>query len=166
MGDLLTMAGGLSAPSEYLWLNGFAGGFLPTRLAASTTWSADGLAPHRLRIGPAIITAVDMRIDPWRLVDETVAYAAGESARQCGPCTFGLPSLAEDLNRLLSSPTTNRERQQFVQRVALLMGRGACRHPDGVAGFVESALSTFGDRLPPPAPSSVQTIARTEFSEV
>jgi hypothetical protein len=29
----------------------------------------------------------------------------------------------------------------------LVAGRGACRHPDGVVRFVESALETFGDEF-------------------
>ncbi|GAC50035.1 NADH-ubiquinone oxidoreductase-F iron-sulfur binding region domain-containing protein [Gordonia aichiensis] len=163
--DLLAMAGGLSISSEYLWFNGIAGGFLPTRLATRTQWSADGLAPHRLRIGPAIITALDARTDPWRLVGDTVAYAAGESARRCGPCTFGLPSLAEDLNRVLSAPTPD-QRYRLAQRLSQLRRRGACRHPDGVVEFVESALRTFGDRRPPSSLNAPLSATRTELTEV
>jgi NADH:ubiquinone oxidoreductase subunit F (NADH-binding) len=62
---------------------------------------------------------------------------AGESAGQCGPCVHGLDALAEAMR---SSSTHELERLG-----RLVSGRGACRHPDGVVRFVESALETFGD---------------------
>jgi NADH:ubiquinone oxidoreductase subunit F (NADH-binding) len=36
-------------------------------------------------------------LETKRVVD----WMANESARQCGPCAFGLPALAEDLTHLL-----------------------------------------------------------------
>ncbi|MFW0796954.1 NADH-ubiquinone oxidoreductase-F iron-sulfur binding region domain-containing protein [Gordonia sp. CPCC 205515] len=163
IGQLIEVAGGLSARSDYLWLNGIAGGFLPIRLSPHTTWTAGGLAPYRLRIGPAIVAAIDARTDPWDIVSDTVAYAAGESAQQCGPCMFGLPAAAGELDRLLSGASTMRDRQLFRRRLGLLRGRGACRHPDGVAAFIESALVTFDHLLPgrPPtdAPGSPMNVA-------
>lgn len=153
MSQLIGLAGGFSARSDYLWLNGIAGGFLSTGVVSRTSWSAEGLTPYQLRIGSAIIAAIDSRTDPWDIVSDTVAYAAGESAQQCGPCVFGLPTAAEELERLLRGTSTTRERQLFRRRLGLLHGRGACRHPDGVAAFIESALTTFHHRLPGQTPT-------------
>ncbi len=68
---------------------------------------------------------------------------AGESAGQCGPCVFGLPAVAEDLERLESGYADPDAIGRIEARVASVDGRGACRHPDGVARMVRSALSVF-----------------------
>jgi NADH:ubiquinone oxidoreductase subunit F (NADH-binding) len=69
---------------------------------------------------------------------------ANESSRQCGPCAFGLPALAEDLAALVAgSPDAPSVLTRLRERCAIIDGRGACRHPDGVVRLVESALSVF-----------------------
>jgi len=70
-------------------------------------------------------------------------YMAGESAGQCGPCVFGLPAVADDLDRLAEGVSDPDGRRRLEMRVASVDGRGACRHPDGVARMVRSALSVF-----------------------
>ena len=62
-----------------------------------------------------------------------VAWMANESSRQCGPCAFGLPALAEDLRTLLhGSRDPHSTLVRLKERCAVIDGRGACRHPDGV----------------------------------
>jgi NADH:ubiquinone oxidoreductase subunit F (NADH-binding) len=69
---------------------------------------------------------------------------AHESSRQCGPCAFGLPALAEDLRILLhGSRDPHDALVRLKERCAVIDGRGACRHPDGVVRLVESALKVF-----------------------
>jgi len=70
-------------------------------------------------------------------------YMAGESAGQCGPCVFGLPAVADDLERLATGSADPSLVARLQMRVASVDGRGACRHPDGVARMVRSALSVF-----------------------
>lgn len=74
---------------------------------------------------------------------EVVAVAtwlARQSSGQCGPCFFGLPTVAQDLHRLLRGEDA---RPELARRVGLLPGRGACAHPDGTARFVRTALATM-----------------------
>ncbi len=73
-------------------------------------------------------------------------YLAEESAGQCGPCVHGLAALsgaARDPRR--------RPRRQPAGRAALaasrFAGRGACRHPDGAAHFIESSLEVFAGEV-------------------
>ena len=63
-----------------------------------------------------------------------VRYMAGESAGQCGPCTFGLPALAHDLEELAAGRADTAA--SLERRAAVIDGRGACRHPDGVVRLV------------------------------
>ncbi len=72
-------------------------------------------------------------------------YMAGESAGQCGPCVFGLPAIADDLDLLAAGRGDVAVLARLEQRCATVDGRGACRHPDGVVRLVRSALQVFHD---------------------
>lgn len=74
-----------------------------------------------------------------------VEYLAGESGRQCGPCRFGLPALAEVMGRLAAG-RGGPDLVQEVDRLSVLVaGRGACNHPDGTVQLILSALETFAE---------------------
>lgn len=73
-----------------------------------------------------------------------VRWMAGESAGQCGPCVFGLPALATDLEALAAGRAGPGVLDRLARRAASVEGRGACRHPDGVARLVRTALAVFG----------------------
>lgn len=74
-----------------------------------------------------------------------VSYLAGQSAGQCGPCVFGLGAIAETLRRMAMGLSRAEDLARLDRWSAELPGRGACRHPDGGAGLVRSALSVFAD---------------------
>jgi NADH:ubiquinone oxidoreductase subunit F (NADH-binding) len=76
-----------------------------------------------------------------------VDYLAGQSAGQCGPCVYGLPAIAGDLIRLARGDTDPTLLARLDRRVGQVDGRGACRHPDGAANLVRSALSVFADAI-------------------
>ncbi|MEP9361644.1 NADH-ubiquinone oxidoreductase-F iron-sulfur binding region domain-containing protein [Nocardioides sp. CN2-186] len=68
------------------------------------------------------------------------SWLAGQSAGQCGPCYFGLPTVARDVHELWRGQDPGVD---LLRRVAQLPGRGACAHPDGSAMFVRTALATL-----------------------
>ena len=70
-------------------------------------------------------------------------WLAGESARQCGPCRFGLPALAADVKALAAGHAPGLG-SAFTHARAV-DGRGACAHPDGAARFVTSGLHLLHD---------------------
>jgi len=72
-------------------------------------------------------------------------YMAGESAGQCGPCVYGLPAVADDLELLAAGRGDAAVLTRIEQRCGAVTGRGACRHPDGVVRLVRSALGVFAD---------------------
>ncbi|MTJ61572.1 hypothetical protein GL309_08535, partial [Nocardia seriolae] len=74
-----------------------------------------------------------------------VAVLAAHSAAQCGPCRFGLPSVAEDFTALATGRTDPDLLSRLHRRIGLLPDRGACRHPDGAARLAASALHVFSD---------------------
>ena len=72
-------------------------------------------------------------------------FMARESARQCGPCAFGLPALAEDLENLRIGRDGAGALTRIESRCGVIEGRGACRHPDGVIRMIRTALQVFAD---------------------
>jgi NADH:ubiquinone oxidoreductase subunit F (NADH-binding) len=70
-------------------------------------------------------------------------FLAEESSRQCGPCTYGLAAVADDLSRLAGDRADPQLLSRLVRRLDQVDGRGACHHPDGAVGMVRSALDVF-----------------------
>lgn len=79
---------------------------------------------------------------------QIVQYAADSSARQCGPCLFGLDSLTEVMQRVASGHARRSDVERLERISAEVAGRGACHHPDGAIRMLGSALEVFADDLP------------------
>jgi NADH:ubiquinone oxidoreductase subunit F (NADH-binding) len=127
----VSSCGGASADvSAYL-----VGGYFGTWVAAADARTLR-LTPER--VGAGAIIALPASACAVAEVARVARYLAGESAGQCGPCVHGLAAVAEALEP--SRGDRRRDVQRFTRLVA---GRGACRHPDGAARFVESALHVF-----------------------
>jgi NADH:ubiquinone oxidoreductase subunit F (NADH-binding) len=74
-------------------------------------------------------------------------YLASESSAQCGPCYFGLRALAGACTRI-ATDTARADDVTRLHRWAIeVRGRGACKHPDGAAIFLSSALKVFASEF-------------------
>jgi NADH:ubiquinone oxidoreductase subunit F (NADH-binding) len=83
-----------------------------------------------------------------------LAWLAGQSAGQCGPCRFGLPAIADDFARLASGRPEGSLLDRLERRLGQVKGRGACAHPDGAVRLASSALSAFAPDVQAHAASS------------
>jgi NADH:ubiquinone oxidoreductase subunit F (NADH-binding) len=135
LGETLRRAGGTSETVSAFLVGGYFGRWIA---------AADAI-PMRLTpevLGAGAIVAFPARDCAVAECARVARYLSNESAGQCGPCVYGLAAIADALER----PT--RESIPKLHRwTAQVRGRGACRHPDGAAQFVESALAVFGDEL-------------------
>jgi len=121
---------------------GFGGAWVPAA-ALGTRYAPRDLAAVGGVVGPGVLVVLTRRSCGIAETRRVARYMAGESAGQCGPCVFGLPAVATDLERLESGHPDPGAIRRIRGRVASVDGRGACRHPDGVARMVRSALSVF-----------------------
>jgi NADH:ubiquinone oxidoreductase subunit F (NADH-binding) len=161
--DAVNAAGGLTAETDAVLLGGYFGSWI----AASTAWGlvidADGLRAMGYSLGCGVIAVLPAGRCGVVETARILAYLAHESARQCGPCTFGLRAIAVAAGRVASLTAADGDLDHIKRWSGLLAGRGACRHPDGAAGLLGSALRVFADefqrhehhRCSAPTPQSV-----------
>ncbi|WP_284981674.1 NADH-ubiquinone oxidoreductase-F iron-sulfur binding region domain-containing protein [Arthrobacter sp. efr-133-TYG-118] len=122
------------------------GGYHGTWLAVDqldARFSKEGLAPVGARTGAGIIMTLGSGSCGLAATADILAYLAGQSARQCGPCINGLPAIASVFARLAYGDTNGKLPQEISRLAALVTGRGSCAHPDGTARLALSALAAF-----------------------
>jgi NADH:ubiquinone oxidoreductase subunit F (NADH-binding) len=103
--------------------------------------SRAGLAaarPYPASFGAGVLIALDHSTCSLGELGRVSAWLAGESARQCGPCRFGLPALAADVQSIYRGDASGLA--AGARHVQAVDGRGACAHPDGTARFITSGL--------------------------
>ncbi len=139
---ILSSAGADENPRAVL-LGGYGGSWLRGS-HLDVGYCNEELEAHGVATGAGVIVVVPKSACGIVETQRIVRWMANESARQCGPCAFGLPALAEDLAHLAhSSRDPKAAYQRLVERCGEIDGRGACRHPDGVIRLVRSALNVF-----------------------
>jgi len=149
LADLLDLAGGPDRPLLAVLIGGYHGAWVPTDAASVTPVSRAGLAPWGGSPGAGVVWALAQGQCGIAATASIVGYLAGQSAKQCGPCMFGLPAIAADLARLADPASVRVAGSALPQRIAALSGivegRGACKHPDGTVRLVRSGLRVFAD---------------------
>ena len=144
-GQLLGLAGGTTEPARAVLLGGLGGGWLTLPDASSLPLAH----PRPGADGPALGLASLLVLPPdacgLAVTSTIVQYLAGESAGQCGPCMFGLPAIAGDLDALTHGTARPDLLERLRRRLGVIPGRGACSHPDGTVRLAASALEAFAD---------------------
>lgn len=126
-------------------LGGYGGSWLPWADAAGLPLEHGALRRAGAGLGAGIV--IPLPADTCGLAETAAAvdYLARSSARQCGPCLFGLRDVA-DLVGALARGVAGRAQVRLLHRFAgEIDGRGGCHHPDGAVRLVRTALTTFAD---------------------
>lgn len=131
-------------PNPLALLSGGYGGTWIDAQHLDTPYCNEALRPIGGIVGAGILVVLPQQscalVETYRIAK----WMANESSRQCGPCAFGLPAIAEDLRVLLAgSRDPHAVLLRLKERCTVVEGRGACRHPDGVVRLVESMLAVF-----------------------
>ena len=141
VGDMLELAGGAGTALRALLIGGYFGTWAAAADTVSLPFSAAGLAPVGASPGAGVVAAVPAAACGLAETARLTRYLADSSAGQCGPCVFGLDAIARELERAAAGASCDLTR---VRRwLGDVTGRGACRHPDGTALMVASALRVF-----------------------
>ena len=145
VGQLLDLAGGASAPLQALLLGGYFGTWVDAAGASARPFSLAGLADMGAGPGAGLIAALPAGACGLGETARVVRYLAGESAGQCGPCVFGLPAIASEVERL--GDGRGIDTGLLCRWLGQVDGRGGCAHPGGAVRLVRSALRAFGPEL-------------------
>ena len=142
VGGLLGLAGGPAAPLGALLIGGYFGTWAAAADALPLPFSAAGLAAIGASPGAGRRRRAAGRPPAaWPRPRALPATSPDSSAGQCGPCVFGLDAIARELEQAAAGTGCDLARvRRWLRDVT---GRGACRHPDGTALMVASALRVF-----------------------
>jgi len=145
VGQVLDLAGGPAAPLQALLLGGYFGAWVDAAKAVGRPFSAAGLAGLGAEPGAGLIAALPAGACGLAETARVVRYLASESAGQCGPCRFGLPAVAGELERIAGGRTAGLG--LLRKWLGQVDGRGGCAHPSGAVRLARSALRTFSAEL-------------------
>jgi NADH:ubiquinone oxidoreductase subunit F (NADH-binding) len=138
-----------SAPTEAtqaLLVGGYGGSWVgPAHFSAP--YSTTSLREIGATAGVGVLVVLGTSACGLAETARITSYLAEQSAGQCGPCTFGLPAIADDMSRLARARVDPDLMARLERRLHQVQGRGACRHPDGAVGLARSALTVFIDDL-------------------
>ncbi len=141
--DVLALAGGPTEPLAAIQLGGLGGSWLPVH-AASTPLTHEDTRAAGAALGVAAVIAFPERACGVAATAGVLRHLADESAGQCGPCMFGLPSIADDMEVLAAgADRSGALMRRLAGRLEVIPGRGACAHPDGAVRFAAGALRVF-----------------------
>jgi NADH:ubiquinone oxidoreductase subunit F (NADH-binding) len=146
VGEVILAAGCSAAPRAVL-LGGYFGTWVDTNEAWYLPLDAVALRARGHALGCGVIAVLSHQGCGVCETAGIVRYLAGESAAQCGPCFFGLRALADTWERVAGDQATVQDLERLRRWAREIAGRGACRHPDGVAALVRSALHVFAAEL-------------------
>jgi NADH:ubiquinone oxidoreductase subunit F (NADH-binding) len=144
--DVLALAGGPSTRLQAVLLGGYHGTWVTAAEFASAKLSRSDLAALNASPGAGVLVALAEGTCGLAEMSRVMSYLAQESAGQCGPCLNGLPRIAEQV-KALALRGDRRAVDEMLRLGGMVVGRGACHHPDGSMRFLHSGLRVFADEV-------------------
>jgi NADH:ubiquinone oxidoreductase subunit F (NADH-binding) len=146
LGEILQLGLGDARSFQGVLLGGYGGGWVTPKEALAMPLTEEAARQYGSSIGAGVVALLPTNVCPLSEVSRVVTYLEGQGAGQCGPCVNGLAVLANAVSQLAHRPNALRGGVAAIPSLCgLVEGRGACRHPDGVARFVRTALRVYGD---------------------
>jgi NADH:ubiquinone oxidoreductase subunit F (NADH-binding) len=147
IGEAVTAGGGPTTASRAVLLGGYFGGWVPAGEAWELPLDAAELHSRGYSLGCGVVAVLPEHRCGVVETGRIMAYLAHESARQCGPCVFGLRAVAAAVSRIATGGAEADDLERLRRWSGELSGRGACHHPDGAAGLMLSALRVFDEEF-------------------
>lgn len=133
--------------AQAVLLGGYFGRWLDARSTWETALDPATMRAEGLSIGAGVVSFLSSRTCPVVATARIADYMARQSAAQCGPCVYGLRSIADATIRIARLDARRDDLANLERWAAQVRNRGACRHPDGAIGLLASALQTFGNEV-------------------
>ena len=148
VGEVLGRVGGLTSAGQGVMLGDSFGAWEDIDAARDLPLDPAIMRRHGLAFGAGVIAAIPPTVCGVVQTADVMAFMAGESAGQCGPCVFGMRALA-DATRRDGRPRPGSRTTSSASRAGARSspGRGACAHPDGAVMFLNSGLRGLPRRV-------------------
>ena len=147
LSDAAAAAGGLRGDVRGVLLGGYFGGWADLHEQWGLPLDAPSMRARGLALGCGVVHFLPSDSCGVEATARLLTYLASQSARQCGPCVFGLSAIAGATQRLAAQSSQPGDLDRIVRWSGQLTGRGACHHPDGAAVLLQSALQEFGEEF-------------------
>jgi NADH:ubiquinone oxidoreductase subunit F (NADH-binding) len=151
LGSSLRAATGLTeddlARTRAVLLGGYGGAWVSSQVFGELPLSEKAVRRAGATLGAGVVVPLPRDVCPLAEMADVVGYMESQGAGQCGPCVYGLAELADSLDRLAHGGVGGVRLDRILEACNLVEGRGACRHPDGVARFIRSGLALFADEV-------------------
>jgi NADH:ubiquinone oxidoreductase subunit F (NADH-binding) len=145
LGETAATAGGLHGDVGAVLLGGYFGGWADVDEQWGLPLDAQSMRARGLALGCGVVHFLPAHTCGVEATARIMTYLASQSARQCGPCVFGLAAIADATRRLAARSPQADDLERIVRWSGQLTGRGACRHPDGAVALLQSGLLVFAD---------------------
>lgn len=144
LGDIVAAVLGRT-PAQAVLVGGYGGSWIGWEDIKDVALNENALRARGLSLGAGVL--VPLPVDTCGLVRtaEIAGYLADSSARQCGPCLFGLRALADITADLARFGSGRRDAKRLRSLLDEVSGRGGCHHPDGAVRMVSTAMTTFAE---------------------
>ncbi len=140
--EAINHSGGLTEAARAVLVGGYFGSWV----RPDEAWGLR-LDPSASRLGCGVIGVLPTSRCAVCEVAAVMRYLAAESSAQCGPCFFGLRALADTCTRIGDQGSDPDVLERLQRWSVEVRGRGGCKHPDGAAMFLSSALQVFVDEF-------------------
>jgi NADH:ubiquinone oxidoreductase subunit F (NADH-binding) len=148
LADVLRMAGADCADLSGVLVGGYFGAWMTPAEAADARLGVDAMRRTGGGLGAGIIVAMPRAATcPLAEVSNATRWLADQNAGQCGACVNGLEAIAGAVEHLVAGDRDRRAEALLKRWLSMMEGRGACKHPDGVARFVASSLRVFKEEI-------------------
>lgn len=145
--EVIAAAGGARGGVRAILLGGYFGGWVDAAQGGSLSLDPPAMRAAGGSLGCGVVYVLPTAASPLKETAGVIRHLAQESAAQCGPCFFGLRSLASTTERIAAGQAEDRDLERLQRWTGMVRGRGACRHPDGAAAFMDSALRVFAEEF-------------------
>jgi NADH:ubiquinone oxidoreductase subunit F (NADH-binding) len=147
LADVLRRAGGVRERPQALLVGGYGGTWLDAQHMSDLTLSEGDPLLSAGSVGAGVLWVLGAGTCGLQESARVLDYLATESAGQCGPCLYGLRAIADSFHLLARGTARSEDLTRLLRWGADVTGRGACRHPDGAARFLGTALRVFANEI-------------------
>jgi NADH:ubiquinone oxidoreductase subunit F (NADH-binding) len=148
LGDVLGVAGADCTDCSGVLVGGYFGAWMAPAAAADARLGVNALRSAGGGLGAGIVVAMPREgICALAEVSRATRWLADQNAGQCGACVNGLDAIADAVATLVAGDRNQRAEGLLKRWLSMMEGRGACKHPDGVARFVASSIRVFHNEI-------------------